>query len=173
MRQVALQAIARSRWMCPSLFHFCLECLVTDDTQAGGFRQKQFGHLRLVGAVALRAFTLRNRIVCALPGSHPFAYRIVTREAEGILPRRDHPFDIACMGVVAGKTLVVLERRMVGSSDGLFHEVCMTLPAQVGSRGFQDLRSIRSVRIMTRITAGAGNRLMDIVPRKTDRRIGM
>ena len=69
MRQMAFQAIARGRGMGPARFQFRLERFMTDETQIGAFRQKEFGHLRLVRAVALGTFALhRRRMRARRPG---------------------------------------------------------------------------------------------------------
>ncbi len=129
MRQMAFQAIARGRGVGPARFQFRLERFMTDKAQIGTFRQKKFGHLRFVRAVALGTFALHRRSMRALPAHHPFAERGVARETKLVLPGRDHPADIAGMRVMAGQTLFLPERLMIGASDRLFHERSVTLLA--------------------------------------------
>ena len=129
MRKVAFLAIARGRGMGLARFQFRLERFMTDEAQIGALRQKEFGELRFVRAVALRALTRRHRCVFALSGGHPLAEVGVTRQTELVLPGRDHSADIACVGVMAGEALSFPERLVVRASDHLFHERAVALLA--------------------------------------------
>jgi hypothetical protein len=49
----------------------------------------------------------------------------------------------------------------------------MTLFAEIGTAGFQDLRDIGAMGIMACITLGGDHRFMGIIPGELDLRIGM
>lgn len=66
--------------------------------------------------MALGAFARHHWGMLALSGPHLLLHLRMALEAEYILFRDDHPADIARMGIMAGKTLLVLEGRMDGPS---------------------------------------------------------
>ena len=129
MRQMAFQAITRGRGMGPARLHIGFDGLMADEAQIGALRQKKLGQLRLVRAVALRALTLSHRSMFALPARHAFAKSRVTLETKRALLFHDHPAEITGVGIVAGKALLVNERRMVCTSNHLFQERAVTLRA--------------------------------------------
>ena len=85
-------------------------------TQIGTFHQEEFGQLLLVGAVALGAFARHHWGMLALSAPHLLLQFRMALEAEHSLFLNDHTAVIARVGIMARKTLLVLEGRMDGPS---------------------------------------------------------
>lgn len=144
------------------LFHSRLQVLVAGQTDIWALGKKKPFQVCLMGTMARRAVRRFNRIVFTL-GSLGFSLQFrVTRGAEGTQRFRDHPIDIASVGVVAGEAHTLGEWGMVYPACNLLHEISVTLHAQLSIDSLEEVLLAGPMGGVTSIAVRVLDRLMGI-----------
>lgn len=173
MRLMARQTVPFGRRVHISLPHPLLHVLVAGQAKVRARCQKKAFQFRLVRTVALRALSVRYRSMLVCAASNRLLRVCVAGKTDCVLFFHDHPAYVASMGIVAHETVAPGERNVIDPPDLFFHEVAVALLAEIGTRGFQDLRNVGAVGSMTCAALSICHRLMGIIPGKVQFRVGM
>ena len=105
---------------------------VTGQAQIRIIRQEKIFQIGFMGAVALRAFTIHDRVVLAFDVlDFPAGVRAVAGVTQKSLFGDNHPVDIASVYLMAFQTFTVFKIRVVGAALSRFHQVSMATDAQL------------------------------------------
>jgi len=154
MGHMARQTVPFGRRMDIFLPHPLLHLLVAGQAERRRRRQKKAFQFRLVRTVALCALSVRYGSMLAHTALHRFLQVGVAGKTDLLLFFHYHPADVASMRIVAHETVAAGEWHVIGPPDFLFHEVAVALFAEIGTRGFQDLRNVGSVGIVACVALG-------------------
>ncbi len=144
------------------LLHLCLQVLMTGEAEVRTLRQKEIAQLCLVRAVALRTFTGHDRRMFAFPGHQSLIQVFVAGKTKRPLFAHDHSRHVRRMGIMACETLPVRKRGMVRATRLRFHEIPVTLGAQLRAAVSQQILLIRPMGAMAGITGPVQDGLMRI-----------